>query len=106
MIEYLQFLADLSHALAALGLVTVVLSMLKRSTERRRSRTFKDGMDEWTDGLRAAGIRLDQHALEDELKAECERELYNAGFSPLEIAQILDVSLAVAKGIAVSKFLI
>jgi hypothetical protein len=104
--QYLEFLGNLSQALAALGLVTVILSMLKRSFERRRWREFRYRMDEWTDRLRNAGMRLDSTSSDEVWRAECERKLFNAGFSPLEIPQVLDLSVAVAKELATSKFLV
>lgn len=104
--EYLEFLGNLSQALAALGLATVLLSVLKRSAERRRWREFRAQMDRWTDRLRIAGMRLELGSSDDVWKAECERKLFHAGFSPLEIPQLLDISVAVAKELAASKFLI
>jgi hypothetical protein len=103
--ENLTPLVDLAQILAGFGVVTVLLALLKHYVERRRWTFFKRQLDEWTDQIRDAGMRVPHSGDDNQWKAECERVLTEAGFSPLEINQILDLAVATAKGIAADKFL-
>jgi hypothetical protein len=102
-LENLAPLGDLARILAGLGFITVLLAILKRNGERRCWRNFKVRVTEWTyDVGESERRRLPD--LDDEGKAECERMLWDSKFSPLEINQVLDTSVIVAKGIAAEKF--
>jgi len=50
-----------------------------------------------------AGSRHPSELSEDEWKVECERMLSDVNFSPLQIEQLLDTSVVVAKGIVAEK---
>lgn len=102
--ENLTPLVSMAQILAGFGLITVLLAVLKRNSERRCWRIFKARVEDWTDRLRDSGHRHPRDLDEDEWKAECERMLSDSRFSPLEIHQILDASVIVAKGIAADKY--
>lgn len=104
LLENLTQLDSLAQILAGFGVITVLLAILKRNAERRCWRNFKVRVDDWTNRLHEAERRL-VDLDDDEWKAECERMLTDSKFSPLEIIQILDASVIVAKGIAANKFL-
>ena len=97
-------MVDLARILAGFGLITVLLAILKRNADRRCWRSFKMHVDDWIDRLREAEQRHPRELDDDEWKAECERMLTDSKFSPIEIHQILDTSVIVAKGIAADKF--
>ncbi|MCG8587002.1 MAG: hypothetical protein MI757_20035 [Pirellulales bacterium] len=99
-------MADVARILAGLGLVTILLATLKRNAERRCWRRFKQGAEDWLDRLAEMERRHPRQLEEDEWKAECERILNDAKFSPLEINQVLELSVVVAKGIAAEKFFV
>ena len=102
-LESLKSLGDVARILAGFGVVTVLLAYLKHTLERRRWRNFKENVDDWVNLLVESGIRHPNELSEDEWKAECERMLTDAGFSPLQVKQLLDVGVVVAKGIATDK---
>lgn len=101
-VENLKPMADLAQILAGFGLITVLLAILKRNAERRCWRNYKLRVDDWANRLRDAASH---HPGEDaeEWKAECERMLTDARFSPLEINSVLDTAVVVAKGIVADK---
>jgi hypothetical protein len=103
-LENLTPMVDLARILAGFGLITVLLAILKRNAERRCWRNFKMRVDDWVDRLRESGNHHPRELDDDEWKAECERMLTDAKFSPLEINQVLDTAVIVAKGIAADKF--
>lgn len=93
------------HVLVSgLGLTTILLAYLRRVTQRRAWRLFKKSVDDWVDRLVESGYRDANELSADEWKAACERMLTDANFSPLEIKEVLDVAVVVAKGIAAEKF--
>jgi hypothetical protein len=53
----------------------------------------------------AVGIRIDSRLADEEWRYECEIMLADVGFTPVEICQILDISIVVAKGTASTRFL-
>ena len=106
LLENLTPMVDLARILAGLGVVTVLLAFLKRNFERRRWRIFKVLVDDWMDRLGKAQNRHPRQLDDEEWKAECERMLTDSKFSPLEINQILETSVIVAKGIAADRFFI
>ena len=103
--ENLTPLGDLARILAGLGFVTVLLAILKRNGERRCWRNFKVRVTDWTDDIAESEHRR-LPDLDDEWKVKCERWLWDSKFSPLEINQVLDTSVIVAKGIAADRFLV
>ena len=104
-LESLKSLGDVARILAGFGVVTVLLAYLKHTLERRCWRSFKADVRKWVDRLVESGMRHPKELSEDEWKAECERRLSDAGFSPLQVKQLLDVSVVAAKGIAAGKVL-
>lgn len=103
-LENLTPMVDLARILAGFGLITVLLAILKRNAERRCWRRYKVCVGDWIDRLRETENRHPRDLDDDQWKAECERMLTDSKFSPLEINQILDTSVVVAKGIAADKF--
>jgi hypothetical protein len=99
-------LTGLAQAFAGLGLTTVLLAVLKRNLERRFWRDFKRRAGDWIDRLRETENRRPLDLSNDEWMSECERMLADSKFSPLEIHQILNTSVIVAKGIAADRFLV
>ncbi|MCG8450720.1 MAG: hypothetical protein MI725_14215 [Pirellulales bacterium] len=99
-------MADLARILAGFGLITVLLAILKHNAERRCWRNYKVFVNDWTDRLFKTGNQHPADLEVDEWKAECERMLTDAKFSPLEIERLLDTAVIVAKGIAADKFFV
>ena len=96
-------MVNLVRILAGLGLVTVLLAYLKRIVERRCWHNYKETVHDWVGRFVESEDRQLNQLSEDEWKAVCERMLTDAKFSPLEIRQILDTAVVVAKGIAADK---
>ena len=99
-------MVDLARILAGFGVVTVLLAILKRNEERRSWRRFKFQVHDWIDRLRETENRHPRDLDDNQWKAECERMLTDSRFSPLEINQLLETSIVVAKGIAADKFFV
>lgn len=102
-LESLKPLGDVASILAGFGLVTVFLAYLKHTAERRCWRNFKESVHDWVERLIKSQNRHPKELGEDEWKAVCERLLTDANFSPLQLTQVLEVSVVVAKGIAADK---
>jgi hypothetical protein len=100
--ESLKPLTDIAQILAGLGLVTVALAAVKDAVERRRWQAFKQSIDLWL-GQELKADRHPKDFAENDWKIECELKLFDAGFNPSQIHQLLDTSVVVAKGIAASK---
>ena len=103
LLENLTPMVDLARILTGFGLITILLAILKRNAERRCWRNFKLAVDDWMERLRESEVRHPRDMEADEWKAECERMLTDAGFSPLEIHQVLETAVIAAKGIAADK---
>jgi len=97
-------LQNVAQILAGFGVITVLLALLKRYAERRSWQNFKTLVDGWTDSLLESDQKIG-HLDDDEWKVECERMLTDSRFSPLEINELLNTAVVVAKGIAANKFL-
>jgi hypothetical protein len=104
LLENLKPLGDLAQILAGFGVIAVLLAVLKRTSERRCWRNFKTRVDDWVNRLRESEGRHPRDFNDDEWKAACERMLSDARFSPLEITQVLDTSVIVAKGAVAENF--
>ena len=89
--------------LAGLGCVTVFLAYLKTWIERRRWRRFKLSVHQWVDNIYEVGDTHPEEFSDDQWRAECERMLTDANFSPLDIRHLVDIAVVVAKGIAADK---
>jgi hypothetical protein len=101
----LEQLGSLSQILATLGVSAAAMAAVRRYLENRRWDNYKRRVVEWTDDMLAVGIRIDKSLDDGEWRSECESMLSDVGFTPLEIHQVLEVSLVVAKGIASTRFL-
>ena len=106
LLESLTPLAALTQVFAGLGLVTILLAILKRNAERRCWQRFKTLTADWVDRLRETENRHPKDVSSSEWKSRCERLLTDANFSPIEIHQLLDTAVVVARGIATEKFFI
>ncbi len=102
-LESLTPTVNLVRVLAGLGLVTVLLAYLKRFAERRCWRNFKKSVHDWVDRFVESEKRRLSQLSEDEWQAACEGMLTDANFTPLEIKQVLEIAVVVAKGIAADK---
>jgi len=96
-------MVNVVRLLAGLGLVTIFLAQLKHVAKRRCWRMFKQAVHDWVDRSVESEHQHPNELSEDEWKSECERMLTHANFGPLEVNQILDVAVIVAKGIASEK---
>lgn len=105
-LDSLKPLADLARILAGFGLITVLLAVLKRNGDRSRWRKFKVRVHQWMDGVQEAENRHPREFVDDEWTAKCERMLSDSKFSPLEIDQIMETAVVVAKGIAADRLLL
>lgn len=104
--ESLKPLGELTQVLAGLGLITVLLTAIRRSNERRCWRLFKLRVEEWLDQFHESEGRRPGDLQGDEWKAACEQMLTAARFSPMEIHQLLDAAVIVSKGLAADRFLV
>ena len=117
--ENLKPLTDIAQILGGLGVVTLVLAYAKISSERRCWRRFKRQADIWitrqvefkeqvpgrpsTTPRRAPEPSLFR---DDILTVVVEEILSDAGFSPLQVQQLLGMSTLIVKGMAADKFLL
>lgn len=104
--EGLKPLGELTQIIAGLGLITVLLTAIKRGNERRCWRLFKLRIEEWLEQFHDAEGRRLGDLQDDEWKAACEQMLTAAKFSPMEIHQLLDAAVIVSKGLAADRFLV
>jgi hypothetical protein len=102
----LKPLTDIVQVLAGLGLVTVTLAVAKHFVERRAWRRYKLAVDDWINRLDKLGGKHPKELEEHDWRVECERMLSDANFSPLQVVQLLDAAVIVAKGIAADKGLL
>jgi hypothetical protein len=102
-LETFTQLQNVAQILAGFGVITVLLALLKRYTERRSWQNFKTLVGGWTDALLESDQKIGH--LDNEWRVECERMLTDSRFSPREINELLDTAVVVAKGIAANKFL-
>jgi hypothetical protein len=119
-IESLKPMADLVQILAGLGLVTAALAYARYYLERHHWDQFKRQAANWLDRQVALkeswpgeSDRESEESLteqrvfqEDSLTVIVEKMLSNAGFTPLQIQQLLPTSLLIVRGMATDKFLI
>ena len=103
--ELLTPLKDVVAVLSGLGLVTVLLAYLKHSAERKCWRDFKRQADDFAVRFVKADKRHPYQIDDDEWRAICERMLSDAHFSPMQIPELLDVSVIVTKEIIQDKVL-
>jgi len=90
--------------LGSLGLTALILAGIRWYVDRRRWRHFKAAVHEWLEFLMDAGEKHPKYLREIEWQAECERMLVDALFRPGEVVELLELSVIVAKAIAVNKF--
>ena len=105
-LESLTPMLNVVRILAGVGFVTVLLAYLRRVAARRCWRNFKARVHDWVDRLVETENRHPNHLSEEEWQAACESMLTDANFGPMEIRQLLDLSVTVAKGIAADKMFI
>ena len=109
MLEYLSEIAKalmpLVEIVAGLGLITVfgtvLLALLRYYLQIRRWRNYKDDIEQWARDMVDAGDRHPKYLRQDEWRAECESMLYDVGYTPIEISQLLDLAIIVAKATTV-----
>jgi len=104
-LESLTPLVNLVRVLAGVGLVTIMLANLKRAAEKRCWQKYKALVEIRIDYLIKEQNRHPKELTELEWKVECERLLTDARFGPMEVQQVLEPAVIVAKGIAADKVL-
>ena len=93
---------DLVQLFGGLGMATIVLAYLRATVERRRWESFRRRIDRWLD----QELKADRHPRElsnEEWMVECERGLFNFGFTPTQVDTLLATAVIVAKGRAAAK---
>ena len=119
-LETLKPMADLVQILAGLGLVTAALAYAKYYLERHHWDQFKQQANDWLDrqvalkegwsgesGRESEEAPAEQRVFqEDSLTIIVEKMLSDAGFTPLQIQQLLGTALLIVRGTATDKFLI
>lgn len=103
MLENLTYLAVV-QIFAGLGFITIFLAYLKRYAERSRWDRYKVLVDDWMEDLRESEEVHPNDLTDLDWRVRCERLLTDAKFSPLEIHQVFNTAIIVAKGIAHEKF--
>jgi len=98
-VDYITPLLELAKVFAGLGLVTIALSLLKRSSEKRAWIRYKAMVRQWMLDAFGEGERHPNELNEVEWQAECEDMLCEAGFIPSEADRLLSTAVVVAKGI-------
>lgn len=101
-IESIKPWADLVQLFGGLGLATIALAYLKAAVERRRWQNFRRRMEYWVEQELEAD-RHPKNLTDQDWMIECEPELFNAGFTPIQIETLLDTAVIVAKGRAAAK---
>jgi len=95
-----------ANLFSGLGFSVIFLAVLRWMVDRRRWGHFKVAVHEWLDLM----IKTDERHLKQlstvEWEAECERMLADSRFRPAEIAELLSLSVTVAKAIAANKLIL
>ena len=97
---WIESLKSFAQVLAGFGLVTIVLAYLKHAAERRCWRTYKWLAEKWIDELIRVHEVHPNELTETQWRAEVEQLLTDAKFGPLQIQQLLETAVVVAKGMA------
>ncbi len=101
---WFESLKSLAQVLAGFGLVTVLLAYGKHAAERRRWKNYKLFAERWIEEILRAEERHPNELTDSQWSFEAERMLAEADFSPLEIHQLLETAVVVAKGLASERF--
>ena len=101
---WVESLKSLAQVLAGFGLVTVLLAYGKHTTDRRCWKNYKRRAEQWMDAVLRAQERHPSELTEAQWRFEVERMLTEANFGPIQIHQILETAVIVAKGLASERF--
>lgn len=101
--EWFLSLKSVAEVLAGLGLVTILLAVLKRAAERRNWNDFKRRAQDWIDDLIEADEKHPKEFSDAEWQFEVERLLSDSNFGPLEIQQLLEIGVIIARGLAAER---
>jgi len=101
LVETASAIQPIVDFVAGLGLAAVfgavLLAVLKRNAQLRQWRNFKDDLEEWAAALLSAHNRHPKELSDEDWRAECETMLYDAQFTPIDITQVMDLAIIVAK---------
>jgi hypothetical protein len=97
---WVESLKSVAQVLAGFGLVTVLLAYVKHTVERRCWDSFKRRAEHWIDDLVRTQERHPNELSEAQWRFEVEQMLTEANFGPLQIQQLLETAVIVAKGLA------
>lgn len=95
-----------ANLFSGLGFSVIFLAVLRWMVDRRRWGHFKVAVHEWLELMIKAEGRHPKNLNPLEWEAECERMLADARFRPAEIAELLSLSVTVAKAIAANKLVL
>lgn len=105
MLEELPPIVDIARVFAGLGVVTVCLSAIKRSLERRRWLAFKSRVVEWLNQIQSESEgRRDLDPID--WTVSCQRLLEDSGHTPHESKDLLELAEVTAQGIAAERFIV
>jgi hypothetical protein len=106
--EKFTLAAILVQIVASLGLITALLACVKYYVDTWRWRRYKFRIHDWINGLIKLSDeeRHPKRFQDQDWRVECERMLTSAYFSPIEIIDLLETSVIVAKGMAVDRGLL
>ena len=97
---WIESLKSLAQVLAGFGLVAIVLAYVKHAAERRCWRNYKRHAEQWIDELIRVHEIHPNELTEMQWRSEIEQMLTDANFGPLQIQQLLETAVIVAKGMA------
>jgi len=101
LVETAKAIKPIVDSVAGLGLAavfgTVLLAVLNRNAQLRQWRKFKDDLEDWAEKLLSKHNRHPKELTDEDWKSECETMLYDAQYTPAEIAEIMDLAIIVAQ---------
>jgi hypothetical protein len=101
--EWFQSLKSVAEVLAGFGLVTILLTTMKHTAERRSWKSFKRRTQDWIGDLVKANDKHPKEFTDAEWQFEVERLLSDANFGPMQVEQLLETGVIVAKGLAAER---
>ncbi|MBI1345945.1 hypothetical protein GC163_06615 [bacterium] len=90
---------DAVNLFAALGGSAFIIATAKWYFDRKRWADYKRSVRQWT--IELIKVQHPKELDDDEWKAQCEKLLVDSRFRPAEIVELLEISVLVAKRIAI-----
>jgi hypothetical protein len=97
---WVESLKSVAQVLAGFGLVTILLAYIKNASERRCWDNYKHRTQQWIDELIRSQERHPNELTEDQWRFEVEQMLSDSHFGPMQVEQLLETAVLVAKGFA------